>query len=138
MPLAIAALYENGAGQAAATVTPDRQRRPLGLPSGPLLEVVIVDPQVHIDPETSLGSAENLRGPLEQQLTSALQAAVKKVDGDYHGEGVQDVADELLAGTKHGLHSDIAEGFAPDQVQLRSVAAEIVENNAGSDEHRTD
>jgi hypothetical protein len=85
-----------------------------------------VDPQVRLDPETSLGAAERLRGPLEDQLTSALQAAVGKVEGDYHGEGVQDVTDELLEVTKEGLHQDIAEGFAPDQAQLRSVAAEIV------------
>ena len=86
-------------------------------------------PRVQLDP-ASLGSVEKLREPLEDQVTSALHLAVDKVDDEYQGEPVDQVAKELLAETKSGLHPDIAEAIAPDEAQLRSVAAAIVEENA--------
>jgi len=85
----------------------------------------MVAPQVKLDP-ASLGPVEKLRGPLEDQLTSALQVAVDEVDEGYAGESVADVSAQLLATTKNGLHDDIADGFAPNQAQLRSVAETIV------------
>lgn len=88
-----------------------------------------MDPQVHLSADTDLGPAEKLREPLEAQLTSALRAAVEKVDADYHGEDVESVSEELLTGTKDGLHPDIAEALTPNQRQLRSVAADIVDHN---------
>jgi hypothetical protein len=90
----------------------------------------MVKPRIQLDP-ASLGSVENLRAPLEDQLNSALDAAVDNVDEQYHGEDVEQVAEELLDGTKAGLHSDIAAAMTPDEAQLRSVAATIVEDNTG-------
>ena len=88
----------------------------------------MVKPRVRVSSE--LGPIENLRGPLEEQLTSALDAAVEKVDGRYDGEGPDQVAADLLASTKAALHPDIAEAIAPDQQQLRSVADTIVAENS--------
>lgn len=87
----------------------------------------MVSPRVKLDPAISLGPVEKLREPLEEQLTSALQAAVEKVDDRYDGESVETVEAELLKATKAGLHRDVAKAFAPDQEQLHDVAAQIVE-----------
>jgi hypothetical protein len=89
----------------------------------------MVEPRVRIDPSQSLGSVEKLRGPLEDQLTSALQVAVEAVDEQYHGESVEEVSDELLERTKAGLHKDIAAAFEPDDEQMTSVATTIVDDN---------
>ncbi|GLY15587.1 hypothetical protein LWF15_03795 [Kineosporia rhizophila] len=88
----------------------------------------MVQPRVKLDPDTSLGPVEKLREPLEDQLTSALRVAVKKVDGHYSGESVDEVEEELLEKTRAGLHPDIADAFAPNQEHLRDVAESIVEN----------
>lgn len=88
----------------------------------------MAQPRIKLDPDTSLGPVERLREPLEAQLTSALQAAVTKVDDGYQGESVDEVQQDLLEGTKAGLHPDIAAGFSPDQEQLRDVAEGIVQN----------
>jgi hypothetical protein len=90
---------------------------------------VVVKPRISLAP-TSLGPVEKLRGPLEDQLSSALQVAVERVDDHYHGESVEEVTGELLDETKVGLHRDIAEGFEPDRGQLRSVARTIVQENS--------
>jgi hypothetical protein len=111
-------------------MSPDRARsRRLVFVPCSFLEAVVVKPQVRIDPTSSLGTVENLREQLEDQLTSALQAAVDKVDEKYHGEDVEDVTEELVETTKAGLHSDIADGFEPDDAQIHSVAAKIVDDN---------
>ena len=89
----------------------------------------MVSPRVKLAQE-SLGPVEKLRGPLEDQLSSALQVAVERVDEQYHGEPVAEVAAELLDETKVGLHKDIAAGFEPDPRQLKSVAATIVAENS--------
>jgi len=89
----------------------------------------MVEPHINLDPATLSPVQEKLRGPLEEQLTSALQAASDKVADQYTGEPVDEVADELLAGTKAGLHPDIAAGFVPDQRELRRVAEAIVREN---------
>ena len=88
----------------------------------------MVKPRARLDP-ASLGPVEKLRGPLEDQLTSALNAAVDKVDDDYAGEGVDEVAEDLLEKTKGGLHPDIAAKIAPNEDQMRSVAETIVRDN---------
>ena len=69
---------------------------------------------------------EPLRGPLEDQLTSALRAATDKTQEMYAGESVDEVTEQLLSRTRDGLHPDIAAGFHPDHDQLRRVAAKIV------------
>ena len=89
----------------------------------------MVEPRIRIDPSTSLGPLEKLRGPLEDQLTSALQGAVDTVGEQYHGESVDEVSEELLEKTKSGLHPDIAASFEPDGDQLKSVASTIVDDN---------
>jgi hypothetical protein len=86
----------------------------------------MVEPQITLDPQSLNPVEEKLRGPLEAQLTSALQAATERVQADYHGEGVEQVGQELLTETRSGLHPDIAAGFEPDRGELRRVAEAIV------------
>ena len=90
----------------------------------------MINPRVTLDPASLSPVEEKLRGPLEAQLTSALQHATVEVNNSYTGESVHEVAEELLAETKEGLHPDIAAGFTPDGTNLRAVATAIV------DEHR--
>ena len=88
------------------------------------------EPHVTLDPE-DLSPVENkLREPLEEQLSSALQAAAHRVSEDYHGESVEEVCARLLEETRAGLHPDVAAGFQPDREQLRLVAAAIVRGDA--------
>ncbi|AGL15872.1 hypothetical protein [Actinoplanes sp. N902-109] len=89
----------------------------------------MVEPHVTLDP-SSLGPVEEkLRRPLEQQLTSAMKVATEKVSHDYSGEPVEQVATEILDETKAALHHDIADGFVPDQRELRRVAEAVVREN---------
>jgi hypothetical protein len=89
----------------------------------------MAEPQIHLDPATLSPVEEKLRGPLEEQLTSALQAATHKVSDEYAGEPVETVTGKLLEQTRAGLHPDIAAGFTPDQGELRQVAEAIVHTN---------
>ncbi|TQS46080.1 hypothetical protein [Cryptosporangium phraense] len=86
----------------------------------------MVDPHVSLDEDTLSPAAQRLRGPLEDQLTSALKAAADKVGESYAGEDVEQVMDELVTAAKKGLHPDIAAGFDPDPTQLRALAEAIV------------
>lgn len=86
----------------------------------------MTEPQVTLDPQSLNPVEEKLRGPLEQQLTSALQVATDKTRETYAGESVEVVTEQLLARTREGLHPDIARGFQPDHDQLRQVAESIV------------
>ena len=86
----------------------------------------MAEPQIHLDPASLSPVEEKLRGPLEEQLTSALQAATHKISDEYAGEPVDAVTGKLLAQTRAGLHPDIAAGFSPDQGELRRVAEAIV------------
>jgi hypothetical protein len=86
----------------------------------------MAEPQVTLDANSLNPVEDKLRGPLEDQLTSALQAAKDKIQRTYAGESVDEVAQELLDGTRAGLHPDIAEGFHPDPAELRRVAEAIV------------
>ncbi len=85
----------------------------------------MAQPHIHLDPASLSPVEEKLRGPLEDQLTSALQAATDKVTHDYAGEPVDTVTVKLLEQTRAGLHPDIAAGFNPDQGELRQVAEAI-------------
>ncbi|MBL7255391.1 hypothetical protein [Paractinoplanes lichenicola] len=86
----------------------------------------MAEPQVTLDPRTLNVVEQKLRGPLEEQLTSALQAATDKTRHSYAGESVEQVTTQLFERTKDGLHPDIAAGFHPDHAQLRRVAEAIV------------
>jgi hypothetical protein len=86
----------------------------------------MAEPQVTLDSQSLNPVEEKLRGPLEEQLSSALQAATEKIRHEYAGETVDQVTAMLLAGTRAGLHHDIAAGFHPDSYQLRQVAEAIV------------
>ncbi|MBO3737037.1 hypothetical protein [Actinoplanes flavus] len=86
----------------------------------------MAEPHVTLDPRTLTPVEEKLRGPLEEQLSSALQAATVKVRHQYAGESVEQVTRMLLEQARAGLHPDIAAGFHPDHEQLRHVAEVIV------------
>jgi hypothetical protein len=84
------------------------------------------EPHVTLDPE-NLGPVERrLRAPLEEQLSSALQAAAHRVQEEYRGGSVDEVCARLLEETRAGLHPDVAAGFQPDRAQLRAIADAIV------------
>jgi hypothetical protein len=87
----------------------------------------MVEPQITLDPQSLNPIEEKLRGPLEEQLTSALQVATEKTRSAYAGESAEEVTGQLLARTREGLHPDIAAGFHPDHNQLRQVAESIVD-----------
>jgi len=86
----------------------------------------MTEPQVSLDPADLNPVEKKLRGPLEDQLTSALQAATDKIASAYAGENAAQVTAMLLAETKAGLHPDIAVAWSPDQRQLHQVAKEII------------
>jgi hypothetical protein len=85
-----------------------------------------VEPHISLDGQSMSPVEEKLRGPLEAQLTSALQAATDRIAARYAGESVEQVTAMLLTETKAGLHPDIAAGWTPDPRQLRQVAEAIV------------
>ncbi|WP_434740808.1 hypothetical protein [Micromonospora sp. SH-82] len=84
------------------------------------------EPHVTLDPNGLDPVQERLRGPLEDQLTSALKAATGRVSADYAGEPVEQVCQRLLDETRSGLHPDIAAGFTPDMDEFCRVAVAIV------------
>ena len=86
----------------------------------------MTEPHVTLDTASLTPVEEKLRGPLEDQLTSAMQAATDKITHEYAGEPVDAVTVMLLEQTRAGLHPDIAAGFTPDQDELRRVAEAIV------------
>lgn len=86
----------------------------------------MAEPQVSLDTNSLHPVEEKLRGPLEDQLTSALRAAADKVRHAYGGEDVDRVTHLLLERTREGLHPDIAAGFQPDPAELRRLAEAIV------------
>jgi hypothetical protein len=84
------------------------------------------EPHVTLDPDQLDPVQRKLRGPLEAQLSSALQAAAERVRADYDGQAVEFVCQRLLDETKAGLHPDIAAGFDPDMDEFCRVAVAIV------------
>jgi hypothetical protein len=89
----------------------------------------MINPRVTLDNDSLGPVGQKLQKPLEAQLTSALQHAAHTVEDHYTGESVPEVAAELLAETREGLHPDVAAGFEPDRGQITAVAAAIVEEN---------
>jgi hypothetical protein len=90
------------------------------------MEEPVVEPHVTLDPQSLSPVEEKLRGPLEDQLTSALQAATESITHEYAGESVDQVEAMLLEQTRAGLHPDIAAAFQPDERQFFRVAEAIV------------
>ncbi|MEE6261496.1 hypothetical protein [Plantactinospora sonchi] len=84
------------------------------------------EPHVTLDDGGLGGAPEHLRGPLEEQLSSALRAATERVRAEYSDEPVEEVCRRLLEETRSGLHPDIAEGFTPDMDEFCRVAVAIV------------
>ncbi|MEU5552268.1 MULTISPECIES: hypothetical protein [unclassified Micromonospora] len=82
------------------------------------------EPHVTLEPRDPV--QEKLRGPLEQQLTSALQVAAERIRDAYTGEPVEQVCQQLLDETRAGLHPDIAAAFQPDMDEFCRVAVAIV------------
>lgn len=77
----------------------------------------------HVTLRTEPGTIEDeLHDPLEEQLTSALKAAVDRLAGNVTGRPVDEVYQELVRATGDGLHPDIAARFEPDEAELRRVA----------------
>jgi hypothetical protein len=89
------------------------------------------EPHVTLDPSGLDPVQQKLRGPLEDQLTSALQAAADRIRADYAGEPVEEVCRRLLDETRAGLHPDIAAGFNPDMDEFCRVAVAIVRGEVG-------
>jgi hypothetical protein len=86
----------------------------------------MIDPQVNLDPRSLSPVEQKLRGPLEDQLTSALQAAADKIEHEYAGQSADELTTMLLERTKKSLHPDIAAGFSPDPAELHRVAEAII------------
>jgi len=86
----------------------------------------MAEPHITLDTTGLSPTEEKLRGPLQEQLTSALRAATETTRHEYAGESVDVVTARLLERTRAGLHHDIAAGFHPDPAQLRELAEEIV------------
>ncbi|MFI6825111.1 hypothetical protein ACIBJE_29810 [Micromonospora sp. NPDC050187] len=89
------------------------------------------EPHVTLDPRELDPVQKKLRGPLEEQLTSALRAATDRVRADYAGEPVEQVCQRLLDETRAGLHPDIAAGFTPDMDEFCRIAVAIVRGDVG-------
>lgn len=84
------------------------------------------EPHVTLEPDPHDPVQRKLRGALEEQLTSALQAATERVRASYRGEPFDVVCRRLLDETRAGLHPDVAAGFEPDLDELCRVAVAIV------------
>lgn len=89
----------------------------------------MAEPHVSLDQDDLGVVPEKLRGPLQEQLSSALQRATSVVSAGYHGESADEVATELLAETRSALHPDIADSFEPDEAELHRVAEVIVDRS---------
>jgi hypothetical protein len=90
----------------------------------------MAEPHISLDPDGLSPVEQKLRGPLQDQLTSALQAATHKISERYAGEPVGEVERMLLEQTRAGLHPDIASAFSPDHHELRRVAQTIVDRSS--------
>jgi hypothetical protein len=90
----------------------------------------MAEPHVTLEPDPDDPVQRKLRGALEEQLTSALQAATDRVRASYRGEPVDVVCQQLLDETKSGLHPDIAAAFEPDMGEMSRLAVAIVRGQA--------
>ena len=91
------------------------------------------EPHITLDPAGLNQAQQHLRGPLEEQLNSALRVAAERVRAEYANEPVEQVCQRLLDETRAGLHPDIAEGFNPDMDEFCRVAVAIVRRDAPGD-----
>lgn len=89
------------------------------------------EPHVTLDPSSLNPVEERLRGPLQEELSSALQVATERVEERYAGQPVDEVCRLLEEETRRGLHPDIAAGFHPDHTELRRLAEVIVSRETG-------
>jgi hypothetical protein len=96
------------------------------VPLGATEEAAMSEPHVSLDPSGLSPAQRRLRGPLEEQLTSALRLAAERVGAQYDGEPVETVCQRLLDETRAALHPDIAAGFEPDMAEFSRVAEAIV------------
>jgi len=90
------------------------------------------EPRVTLDPADLSPVERKLKSALEEQLTSALQAAARRISADYSGEPVDEVCRRLYEETLTGLHPDIAAGFRPDGPELCRVAEAITRGEIGT------
>jgi hypothetical protein len=90
----------------------------------------MAEPHVTLEPDPHDPVQRKLRGALEEQLTSALQAATERVRSSYRGEPFDVVCQQLLEETKAGLHPDIAAAFDPDMDEMCRLAVAIVRGQA--------
>ncbi|MEV4413107.1 hypothetical protein [Catellatospora sp. NPDC049609] len=88
--------------------------------------MIMADLHVSLDGSQLNPVEHKLQEPLEDQLTSALKHAATVVAGRYDGQSEDEVARQLLEEARGALHEDIAEGFQPDETQLRAVARTIM------------
>jgi hypothetical protein len=84
------------------------------------------EPHVTLNPRGLSPAEHRLKGPLQEQLTSALRAATDRVRTGYADEPVEVVCQRLLDETRSGLHPDIAAGFNPDMDEVCRIAVAIV------------
>jgi hypothetical protein len=84
------------------------------------------EPHVTLDPDSLGPVGRKLREPLEDQLSSALQAAAHRVKDGYAGESVDEIQARLIEETRAGLHPDVAAAFQPDPAEIRRLAGAIV------------
>ena len=90
------------------------------------------DPPVTLDSASLNPVGYHLRRPLQEQLSSALQAATERIEEEYAGQPVDEVCRMLDRETRRGLHPDIAAGFEPDHAELRRLAEIIVSREEGA------
>ena len=88
----------------------------------------MAEPHVTLDPDQLDPVQRKLKGPLEEQLSSALRVATQRVREDYDGQAVEFVCQRLLDETRSGLHPDIAAAWQPDMNEFCRVAVAIVRN----------
>ncbi|HEX8628485.1 MAG TPA: hypothetical protein VF755_09985 [Catenuloplanes sp.] len=91
----------------------------------------MAEPQITLDPRGLSPVERKLQGPLEDQLTSALQAAAERLRAGYAGEPVEEVCRQLMDETRAGLHPDIAAAFQPNPDDFYRVAEAIVRGDVG-------
>lgn len=82
------------------------------------------EPEITV--RTEPGTVEDrLHDSLEQQLTSALRAAIHRLDGTVVGMDVPAVRERLVEETRAGLHPDIAARFEPSRYEMTAIAAQL-------------
>lgn len=87
---------------------------------------IMAELQVSLDSSQLNPVERKLQEPLEEQLSSALKRAANRVSERYDGQSEDEVAQWLLQEAREALHPDIAEGFHPDEANLRAVARAVI------------